>query len=62
MDPPRVTRDRDDDYLIALAIAGAVDALVSIDKDLLEADTSVSVVRPARFLELLAARGPTRAW
>ena len=62
MDPPRVTRDRDDDYLIALAIAGAVDALVSIDKDLLEADTSVSVVRPARFFEPRAARGPTRAW
>jgi len=32
-DPPRVTRDRDDDYLFALAIAAHADFIVSGDKD-----------------------------
>ena len=33
-DPPRVTRDRDDDYLFALAVTAGADLIVSGDKDL----------------------------
>jgi putative PIN family toxin of toxin-antitoxin system len=35
-DPPRVLRDPADDYLLALAAAGGVEAIVTGDKDLLE--------------------------
>jgi putative PIN family toxin of toxin-antitoxin system len=35
---PAVTRDPDDDYLVALARQARVDAIVSGDRDLLEAD------------------------
>ena len=35
-DPARVVRDSEDDYLVALARAASVDALVSVDKDLLD--------------------------
>ena len=36
IDPPPVVRDPRDDYLVALALAGRVDAIVTGDKDLLE--------------------------
>ena len=35
-DPPRVLRDPNDDYLLALAIAAGAEAIVTGDKDLLE--------------------------
>lgn len=34
--PPRVVRDPNDDFLVALAAAGAVDAIVTSDRDLLD--------------------------
>jgi predicted nucleic acid-binding protein len=35
-DPPRVLRDRGDDYLVALAKAAAAEAIVTGDRDLLD--------------------------
>lgn len=43
-----VTRDSKDDYLVALAIAENVDAVVSGDKDLLVLDPSIVRVLTAR--------------
>lgn len=51
---PEVTADPGDDYLVALAIAAAADALVSGDKDLTElVDPPVPVLTPRRLLERL---------
>jgi len=51
------TRDPNDDYLVALARAHDVDAIVSGDKDLLESeDQRPPVMTPAHFEE----RGSTR--
>ena len=45
------TRDSDDDYLVALALASRVDVLVSGDRDLIElADSGVLVQTPRDFL------------
>lgn len=53
-DPPRVTADPGDDYLVALARAAGADLLVSGDKHLLAlADSPVSVVTPREMLERL---------
>lgn len=56
-DPPHpaaVTRDPDDDYLIALAVAAQADVLVSGDRDLADlADLAVLVLTPRVFLERL---------
>lgn len=53
-DPPAVTPDPDDDYLIALAEAGRADALVSGDSHLVELDRPpVAVMRPREFLDRL---------
>ena len=52
---PPVTRDRKDDYLIAHAIAGAADVLVSGDQDLLtlgRIDT-LQILSPKDFLAML---------
>ena len=58
-DPDEViaaTRDRDDDYLIALAQAHRADFIVTGDRDLLEwADQQPRVITPAAFETLLAA-------
>lgn len=44
-------RDPDDDYLVALARATKVDAIVSLDKDLLDAALDgIAVMDPFRFL------------
>jgi predicted nucleic acid-binding protein len=45
-------RDADDDYLVALAQTTAkVDAIVSLDRDLLDAQLDrIAVVDPVRFL------------
>jgi len=58
-DPPRpypaVCRDPDDDYLVALARAVDVDALVTGDRDLLElAEVGVEVITPRALVERLA--------
>jgi uncharacterized protein len=57
-DPPATpaTRDPGDDYLVALARAANADVIVSVDRDLLEADLAdVVVVRPADLLHRLRA-------
>lgn len=47
-------RDPRDDYLIELLRASAADALVSVDRDLLDAQLAgVTVLDPARFLDRL---------
>ena len=52
---PAVCRDPDDDYLIALARAALVDALVTGDRDLLELeDIGVAVITPRQLVERLA--------
>lgn len=56
-DPPAVTPDPDDDYLIALAAAGSADVIVSGDSHLTELDRpAVAVLRPREFLTELDAR------
>ncbi len=52
-EPPAVTRDPEDDYLIALAQRAAADLLVSVDRDLLEADLALMIVTPAELLDRL---------
>ena len=52
----RVVRDPEDDYLVALAQAAGVDALVSGDRDLLEvADPRPPILDPRSFLDALRA-------
>jgi uncharacterized protein len=50
-------RDADDDYLVALARAASVDAIVSLDRDLLDEPLDrIEVMDPARFLSMLDGR------
>ena len=51
--PERVSRDPDDDYLIALARDGGAAAIVSGDKDLLVLKVQIPVITPRDFLEAL---------
>ncbi|MGH2946509.1 MAG: putative toxin-antitoxin system toxin component, PIN family [Solirubrobacteraceae bacterium] len=52
---PAVCRDPDDDYLVALARAALVDALMTGDRDLLELeDIGVAVITPRELVERLA--------
>jgi putative PIN family toxin of toxin-antitoxin system len=52
---PAVCRDPDDDYLVALARAARVDALVTGDRDLLVLeDIGVPVITPRALVEELA--------
>lgn len=52
---PAVTRDADDDYLIALACSADADYIVSGDQDLTSlADLQPPVLTPRAFLGLLA--------
>jgi uncharacterized protein len=52
---PAVCRDPGDDYLVALARAALVDALVTGDRDLLELeDIGVAVITPRELVERLA--------
>jgi predicted nucleic acid-binding protein len=54
---PAVTADPDDDYLIALAVAVAADAIVSGDKHLTDLDDPpVSVLTPRELLDRLEHR------
>lgn len=52
-DPPAVTRDPQDDYLVALTRLAGADLLVSLDRDLLDADLDLSIATPAEFLDRL---------
>ena len=53
-DSPHVTRDRDDDYLFALAIAAGADFLVSGDKHITSvSDPPSAVLTPRGFLDRL---------
>ncbi len=53
--PPRV-RDPDDDYLVALVHATRADVLVSLDRDLLDAELDgVKVTDPAVFVSSLGS-------
>ncbi|MFN8475046.1 MAG: putative toxin-antitoxin system toxin component, PIN family [Anaerolineae bacterium] len=53
---PRVTRDPKDDYLLAYAVVGQADYLVTGDRDLLVLGQveGVRVVSPAQFVSLIA--------
>lgn len=54
--PPAATRDPKDDYLVALAVEHGVDAVVSGDRDLLDADLgSPEVWTPRRLIDRLRA-------
>lgn len=56
---PVVTRDRDDDYLVALARAAKVDALVSGDRDLVESGlTDPPVWTPRELADRLRRSTP----
>ena len=53
---PAATRDRNDDYLLAYALVGRADYLVTGDKDLLTLAGQVSglkILTPAHFADLL---------
>lgn len=56
---PEVGRDRKDDYLLAHAVLGKADYLVSGDNDLLSLDQvdGVRIVSPAEFLRILQESG-----
>ena len=52
---PALCRDPGGDYLVALARAAVVDALVTGDRDLLELDDiGVAVITPRELVERLA--------
>lgn len=52
--PPRLTRDPDDDYLLALAVAASADFLVSGDKDITSVQAPpCTVLAPRAFLDRL---------
>ena len=53
-EPPRISPDPDDDYLIALARAAGADYIVSGDSDLLDlTDPHPPVLTPRQFLNVL---------
>jgi putative PIN family toxin of toxin-antitoxin system len=52
VEPPAVTSDPGDDYLVALAVAARADAIVSGDRHLTElADPPVPVITPRELVE-----------
>ncbi len=61
-DPPSPaphTRDPDDDYLVALALAADVDVLISGDTDLADLpDCEIPVQTPRDFLDRISAQAP----
>jgi uncharacterized protein len=56
---PATSRDRKDDYLLAYAVVGQADYLVTGDRDLLTLGEveGVRIVSPATFMALLATDG-----
>lgn len=57
-EPARLTPDADDDYLVALAVGAACDALVSGDRHLLDAELPIAVLTPREFVERQGLTGP----
>jgi putative PIN family toxin of toxin-antitoxin system len=56
-EPPEVSPDPDDDYLIALARVAGADYLISGDRHLLDlTDPDPRVLTPGQFLDLLETR------
>ena len=57
-EPPRISRDARDDYLLALAVLNAADYVVTRDKDLLDLGevSGVRMIDPVAFLAMLRAR------
>ena len=54
LDPPKICRDPDDDYLLALAIASKADALVTGDDDLPAVpNPGVEIITPRELLDCL---------
>lgn len=54
---PKVTRDPKDDYLLAYALVGEADYLITGDKDLLELQGQIAgldILTPAQFIDALA--------
>lgn len=58
---PAISRDRKDDYLLAYALIGAADYLVTGDADLLvlKEIEGVRIITPATFLEVLKNLPPS---
>lgn len=57
-DPPRATRDPNDDYLVALARTAGAQALVSGDRDLLNADgLPIPVFTPRQTITRIGRTG-----
>lgn len=54
---PSRSRDRKDDYLLALAVETEADSIVSGDDDLLTLSHSPSVVSPRAFLDAIGHAG-----
>jgi putative PIN family toxin of toxin-antitoxin system len=49
--PPQTVRDPDDDYLVALMHTTQADVLVSLDRDLLDAQLDgITIIDPATFV------------
>jgi uncharacterized protein len=57
--PPALTRDSEDDYLVALAHSTNADSIVSLDRDLLEAGLTIRCLTPTDFL--VALESPSSA-
>ncbi len=51
--PPPLTRDSEDDYLVALAHSSDANTIVSLDRDLLEAGLIIRCLTPTDFLVAL---------
>ncbi|MGH2659911.1 MAG: putative toxin-antitoxin system toxin component, PIN family, partial [Actinomycetota bacterium] len=56
---PRVARDPDDDEVLAAAVVGAAEAIVTGDRDLLSLGTceGIRILTPAEFAELTGRAG-----
>ncbi len=54
---PLIVRDPKDDYLIACALAGTADFIVSGDKDLLELEQTgkITILSPRQFVEWISS-------
>jgi len=54
---PHIVRDPKDDYLIACALAGTADFIVSGDKDLLELEQTgkITILSPRQFVEWMSS-------